>query len=179
METKIKLSDLIDKDKVVEVAKQEQLNYLLNQEPLKEWVKVHPFIKGYKYIPIGIIEILLIKIFKSYSIEVVNYGMLLNAVACHVRLTVVSPVNGEKNTLDGVGAVEVQTIKDSGALKLDMSNINRGAIMMSLPAAKSFAIKDAAEHLGRLFGRDLNRKEADTLQFQMDANLMNIDNLIK
>ncbi len=32
--------------------------------------------------------------------------------------------------------------------------------MMALPSAKSYAIKDAADHLGSLFGRDLNRKDA-------------------
>ena len=34
----------------------ERLNVLLNQEPKKEWVKEHPFIKGHKYIPIDKIE---------------------------------------------------------------------------------------------------------------------------
>jgi len=31
--------------------------------------------------------------------------------------------------------------------------------MTGLPAAESFAIKDAAEKIGRLFGKDLNRKD--------------------
>jgi hypothetical protein len=34
---------------------------------------------------------------------------------------------------------------------------------MALPSAKSYAIKDAAEHFGAIFGRDLNRK--DIIQF--------------
>jgi hypothetical protein len=35
--------------------------------------------------------------------------------------------------------------------------------MKSLPAAESYAIKDAAEKLGILFGKNLNRK--DTIAF--------------
>jgi len=31
--------------------------------------------------------------------------------------------------------------------------------MMALPSAESFAIKDAAQKLGKLFGKDLNRRE--------------------
>lgn len=37
--------------------------------------------------------------------------------------------------------------------------------MKALPAAKSYAIKDACEHIGKLFGRDLNR--TDTLVHSM------------
>ena len=33
------------------------------------------------------------------------------------------------------------------------------AIQLALPSAKSYAIKDAAEHIGALFGRDIMRKE--------------------
>ena len=32
--------------------------------------------------------------------------------------------------------------------------------MMAAPSAESFAIKDAAEKLGKIFGKDLNRKDA-------------------
>ncbi len=65
---------------------------------------------------------------------------------------------------DGVGAKELQTIAASGPLKQDFSNINKGAVEMALPIAKTAAIKDAADHLGKLFGRDLNRK--DTLEYK-------------
>jgi hypothetical protein len=41
--------------------------------------------------------------------------------------------------------------------------------MMALPMAKSYAIKDACDHFGKLFGRDLNRKE--TMGFEVDKNL--------
>lgn len=63
---------------------------------------------------------------------------------------------------DGVAAKEMQTAAQSGALKMDFSNINRGAIELAIPNAKSQAIKDAAHHIGRIFGSDLNRKNTLT-----------------
>jgi hypothetical protein len=71
---------------------------------------------------------------------------------------------------DGVGACELQTNKDTGALKMDMSNVSRGAVSMALPIAKSLAIKDATDHIGKIFGRDLNRK--DVIEFKPDEKLI-------
>ncbi len=47
------------------IRKQEELTAALNQEPPKEWEKEHPFIKGYKYLPIERVEYLLKSLFKS------------------------------------------------------------------------------------------------------------------
>ena len=154
----------------VELAfKNDQFNLLMNQEPPAKWVKVHPYIKGYNYIPIDKVEFLLKKLFKLYKIEVLKTGMLLNAIEVTVRVHYLHPVTSEWMFHDGVGAQELQTQKDTGNLKLDMSNINRGAVIMALPIAKSVAIKDAADHLGKLFGSDLNRK--DTLNYTTDKSL--------
>ena len=154
----------------VELAfKNDQFNLLLNQEPPAKWIKKHPYIKDYNYVPIDKIEFLLKKLFKLYKIEVLKTGMLLNAVEVTVRIHYLHPVTSEWMFHDGVGAEELQTQKDSGNLKLDMSNINRGAIKMALPIAKTSAVKDAADHLGKLFGSDLNRK--DTVAFTADKSL--------
>ena len=154
----------------VELAfKNDQFNLLLNQEPPAKWIKKHPYIKDYNYVPIDKVEFLLKKLFKLYKIEVLKTGMLLNAVEVTVRIHYLHPVTSEWMFHDGVGAEELQTQKDSGNLKLDMSNINRGAIKMALPIAKTSAVKDAADHLGKLFGSDLNRK--DTVAFTADKSL--------
>lgn len=147
----------------------DQLNLLLSQQPPANWVKQHPYIKNYNYLPIDKIEYLLRKIFKKYKIEVLKTGLLLNAVEVTVRVHYLDPITNEMLFHDGVGAQELQTVKDSGSLKLDMSNINKGAIMMALPIAKSVAVKDACDHFGDLFGANLNRK--DTLVFSVDKSL--------
>ena len=154
--------------------KQDGLMAVMNQPPLKEWVKEHPYIKGYKYLPIERVEFLLKSIFKTnYKIEVLKTGLLLNTVEVTVRVHFKDIVTGEWMFHDGVGAAEIQTQKDSGHLKLDMSNINRGALTMALPIAKTIAIKDACDHFGKMFGCDLNRK--DFIEYQPDLTLQPMD----
>jgi hypothetical protein len=147
---------------VQQAFKNDQLNLLLNQEVHHTWVKEHPFAKGVKYIPIEKVEFLLTRIFQEWKVEVIQYTQLFNSVSCQVRLHYRNPVTGEWSFHDGLGAVGVQT--DKGASASDLSSIKQDAVMKALPAAKSYAIKDAAEHLGKLFGRDLNRKDASEFQ---------------
>ena len=151
------LKELVDETEVS--IKQNQLMVLLNQEPPADWVKIHPFIKDYKYLPIGRIEYLLRRIFTLYKISVIKTGILFNAIEVTVKVEVRDPITGEWIHHDGVGACELQTQKDTGSLKLDMSNVNKSAVQMALPIAKSLAIKDACDHFGKLFGSELNKKE--------------------
>ena len=153
------ISDLYKETEIQKFDKSDSLNFLVNQPPKKEWIKVNKFAGNSNYIPIAIIETLLQKIFKQIRVEVIEYKSLFNSVGCHVRLHYLDVTTGEWTYHDGVGAVELQTKAESGTLKPDFSNINKGAVMMALPMAKSYALKDAAEHIGKLFGRDLNRKD--------------------
>ena len=159
---------------VESIGKTEGLLAILNHEPKPEWVKEHPAIKGWKYLPIGTVEYLLKKVFKRYSIEVLKTGLLMNAVEVTVRIHYLDPATGEMMYHDGVGAQELQTMRDTGALKLDTSNVNRGAVQMALPIAKTLAIKDACDHFGRLFGADLNRK--DLLKYEPDMKIIKMSN---
>lgn len=164
------LADLYNEN-IEEMFKKDRFLQLVNSNPKADWIKTHPTISNWKYIPIDKIEMMLSQIFKDVKIEVLKTGMLLNAVEVTVRVHVIHPITGQWTFHDGVGAHEVQTKKDSGSLLLDMSNINRGAISMALPIAKSLAIKDACDHFGRIFGRDLNRK--DIAEYNMDSNIIN------
>jgi len=49
---------------------------------------------------------------------------------------------------------------DAEAAASDMTKIKSNAVQIGLPAAESYAIKDAAEKIGPLFGKDLNRRDA-------------------
>lgn len=147
--------------------KNESLNLLLNQEPKQEWVKEHPFIKGYKYLPIDKVEFMLRKIFKKFSIEITGQGTAFNGVWVTVRVHYLNPTTGEMAYHDGIGAMQLQTAK--GTSPADLININNGALSMAFPAAKTVAIKDACDHFGKLFGCDLNRK--DTMNFTFDTTL--------
>ena len=154
--------------------KQDGLMAVLNQPPKPEWVKEHPYVKNYKYLPIERVEWLLKSIFKTgYKIEVMKTALMLNAVEVTVRIHYRDIITGEWMFHDGVGAQEIQTQKDSGHLKLDMSNINRGAITMALPIAKTVAVKDACDMLGNIFGANLNRK--DYIEYDIDLTLQYMD----
>lgn len=148
------------------VIQQDKLLTFLNMEPPVKWVKEHPFIKGYKYLPIDKVEFLLKSIFRQYKIEVLKTGMLMNAIECTVRVHYLDPVTNTWLCHDGVGAQELQTKSGSGVLKLDMSNVNSGAVAMALPIAKTVALKDACDHLGNVFGTNLNRKNAMSFNLQ-------------
>lgn len=143
---------------------------LMNQQPKQEWVKDHPFIRGYKYLPIERIEYLLKTIFKSYKIEITGQGTSFNGVWVTVRIHYLHPVSGEWLFHDGIGASQLQTAK--GTSPADLNNINNGALSMAYPVAKTIAIKDAADHFGKLFGSDLNRK--DLINYELDLTLIEL-----
>jgi len=155
---------------VNESYEKDSLNELLNQPPHASWVKKHPMAKvkddagntaEAHYLPIDKVEFLLTYIFQSWKVEVLREQVMFNSIAVTVRLHVQNPLTGEWTFQDGVGAVNVQT--DAGKSAADLAAIKAAAVQMALPSAKSYAIKDAAEHLGAIFGRDLNRR--DIVQF--------------
>jgi hypothetical protein len=163
-----KIQDLyIDK---VSTQKNDALVMLMNQPPKDTWVKTHPFIKNYKYLPIERIEFLLKTIFKNYRIEVTGQGTAFNGVWVTVRVHYLHPVTGTWEFHDGIGALQLQTAK--GTSPADLANINNGALSMAFPNAKTIAIKDAADHFGKLFGSDLNRK--DLISYDMDLTLIEL-----
>lgn len=147
--------------------KSDQLNLLLNQQPPQAWVKTHPYIKGYLYLPIDKVEHLLRKIFKNYKIEITNQGTAFNGVWVTVRVHFLNPVTNEWGFYDGIGAAQLQT--KAGTSPSDLININNGALSMAFPIAKTVAVKDACDHFGSLFGSNLNRK--DIVEFSADKNL--------
>lgn len=58
---------------------------------------------------------------------------------------------------DGVGAAPLQINSGKGAI--DFNEIKSNAVMLAAPASETYAIKDAAEKIGKIFGKDLNRHD--------------------
>ena len=147
-------------------AKNGEFKKALNIAPPAKWLKDHPFAKNngkpVKYLSIGKTEELLDMLFQNWSVEIIDYKAIFNSVSCHVRLHLINPADGKTITVDGIGAVGVQT--DAGKSASDLGAIKQDSIMKALPAAKSYAIKDATHHLGALFGRNANR--ADNFVFK-------------
>lgn len=144
----VKLQKLVQRDEFLMV---------VNSEPPKNWIKMHPIASGVKYLPIEKIELLLTRIFQEWHVEIKREGQLANSVYVTVRLHYKDPIEGVFRWQEGTGAAPIKTRKGEDAS--NMAAILNDAIMTGLPAAESYAIKDAAEKIGKLFGKDLNRKD--------------------
>lgn len=155
-------------DNLVIAGKTEQLNALLNTPPPEKWIKEHPYIKGHKYLPIDKVELMLRRIFKKYSIEILREGTAFNGVFVVVRVHYFNPALNAMQYQDGIGSIQLQTAK--GTSPSDLININNGAISMAFPIAKSLAIKDACDLIGNVFGANLNRR--DVVEFRPDNDLI-------
>lgn len=156
-----------------ETRAQDSLTVILNQSPPTQWLAEHPTAKiknaegkqvPLPYLPINKIEYLLTKIFKRWWTEVRLVQCIANSVCVTVRLYVVNPITGKEEWQDGVGAAAIQT--DSGKGAMDWNYAKSHGVQIALPAAESYAIKDAAEKFGKIFGKDLGRKDS------MDYNVL-------
>lgn len=142
---------------IEQAAKKNDLNILLNQPPKAEWVKQNKFANNTNYLPIEKVEYLLTAIYQKWRAEIKEVLVIANSVTVTVRLHVQDPVTGDWDWQDGIGASPIQTEK--GASATDFTKVNTSAVQMAAPAAESYAIKDAAEKFGKIFGKDINRKD--------------------
>jgi hypothetical protein len=146
--------------------KEDAVSKLLSMPPHASWIKRRDDIKvkddagrmvALQYLPIDKVEFLLTKIFQRWRVEIIDFKVLAHSVGVHVRLHYKNPASGEWLYTDGVGAVALQF--DSKSDKNEVNNMKSNAVQLALPAAKSYAVKDAAETLGAIFGKDLNRRD--------------------
>lgn len=165
-------------------SKQNDLNILLNHQPKPTWCKTHPTIKRkvngeqmpYYYIPVERIEWLLTTLFLEWKVEIKQTLLIANSVTVIVRLHYKNPISGEWLWNDGIGACPLQT--ESGAGAIEFNKMRSAAVMMAAPAAESYAMKDAAEKIGKIFGKDLNRADQvayDNLQDKFEYELKATD----
>lgn len=166
------LSDLYSDIGLIE--KQNQLNILLNAEPKKEWIKKHPFIKNLDYLPIERVEYLMTMIYSKWRLEIKDTKILANSIVSTVRVHMKDPITGEWDWQDGIGAIPIQVAKGSKAT--DFENMNSTAVQMGAPASESFGMKDACEKLGRIFGKDLNRK--DTISYDRLYQMIGVNEAV-
>ena len=153
--------------RVEEIKDSAKLKSILNTEVNKKWLKNHPTAKNVKYLPIDKIEILRDMIFQEWRIELLSVSQLAQSVCVTVRVHYKNPITGEWSFHDGVGASPLQT--NAGKSAADLANIKNNAVQLAAPAAKSYAIKDAVEHLGKMFGRDINRSDTVGYKFLYES----------
>jgi hypothetical protein len=162
---------------------------LMQNEPHKSWLKKNEFAKGADYLPIDKVEYLLDNLFASrWKVEILITELTETTVSVTIRLHYFDEKQGEWMFHDGVCGVPLKRdaltkeekatfdqllflVGQTGDLieraklqtayyQLKKSRpVKDDAIQGAFQIAKSFAIRDAADHLGKLFGRDLNRKD--------------------
>lgn len=176
------IEQLYAHDDIQKIINAATFQMIVNQPPKPEWLRDHPTAKTeievvennvkvkkrvpIKYLPIERVEWLLINVVMRYRVEIKEIKQIANSVTLTVRLHYWDPVFGEWTYSDGVGSAPLQT--DQGASATDWSKIKANSVQIGAPAAKSYAIKDAAEQIGKLFGKDLNRKENLSLDYLPD-----------
>lgn len=154
------LALVIPEDKIREIRKQAVFKEIVNTEPPYIWVRTNKFANNSKYLPIDKIELMLDTVFTDWQIEIKSVTQLAQSICAIVRVHYKDPVSQEWRYHDGVGGQELKTDKGFSAASLD--HIKTDAVRAGAPAAVSRAIRDACEHIGKLFGRDLNRQDAAT-----------------
>ena len=149
------LSDLMNDNDLK--SDQNELNVLLNVPPKDAWIKSHPFAKGIKYLPIERVEYLLTRLFIRWNVEIKSTQILANSICVTIRLHYQDRLSNSMLWQDGIGAAPLQVNQGKGAI--EFNEIKSSAVMLAAPAAESYAIKDAAEKIGKIFGKDLNRHD--------------------
>lgn len=148
------LNELYENDTLELLESDAKLAVLLNAPPNPTWIKAK---QGVKYLPIARVRWLLSRIFVEWKPEILHSFQAWNGVCVAARIHYRHP-SGEMRFVDGAGAAKIQFKKDTLPLP---ENIVQDSLERAYPAAYSFALKNAAKNLGRLFGARLNEGEDD------------------
>jgi len=150
---------------------------VLNTEPKPEELKLNIHANNAKYIPVGIIERKLDEIFLAWQTDNFRWTVIANEIVGVLTLKVFHPVLLTWITYEGTAATQIQidsSLKDQlgnpvykdGKKQRDpnfnITQIERkitNTLQKDFPHLKSECLKNAAKHLGKAFGRDLNRDE--------------------
>ena len=137
----------------------EDFQRILNKQPSKKNIKKNKLANDSDYIPISILEKQLDEVYGGlWKYRVTQIFQLLNSIVVVLELEVYHP-SGVWIMRGCIGAVPIQLKKDEN--DITPNTINKMAVQMNAPSAKSFALSNAIQSLGEVFGRNINRKEQD------------------
>ena len=144
----------------------------LNSEPASEAIEYTPDARA-KYITISHVEMTLDELFfGQWSTTDFKWSAIANEVQGSLVLHVIHPVTGQLITRVGAGSVVIMVDKvpqgiegqDRNQWALNPMNKKANALDLAFPKLKAECLKNAAQSLGKVFGRDLNRKNVDTFK---------------
>jgi hypothetical protein len=143
----------------------------LNQEPNDEGIESTPDRKA-RTLVISHVEMTLDELFfGQWKTENFQWSAISNEVQASIELVVVHPVTGFEIRRTGTASVIIMVDKVPDDIKDDPIQRNRwalnsdnkkpNALDLAFPKLKSECLKNASLSLGKIFGRDLNRKNKD------------------
>jgi hypothetical protein len=130
---------------------------LLNKEPAENSMDKTADGKA-KTVTISHIEMTLDELFfGQWSLSEPQYQREFNEVIGSAVLTVIHPITGREIKRLGFAAILIMQDKDSTLADFN-STKKKNALDLSFPKLKAEILKNAAQSLGKVFGRDINRK---------------------
>ena len=149
--------------------KLQNLTDLLNRKPNPSEIKKTPDGKA-NSIPISFIEMSLDEIFFGlWETDNFKWNTVANEIVGSINLIVTHPITGKVMKRVGAAAIQIMVDKapetlvgsDRNKWALNLENKKPNALDLGFPKLKAECLKNAAQSLGKLFGRDLNRKDTD------------------
>ena len=156
---------------MLELDKLQKITARLNSEPALEGIEPTPDKKAVTLV-ISHVEMTLDELFFGlWSTENFKWSAIANEVQGSLELVVTHPVTGQTLRRTGAASVVITVDRVPDAIKenaqarnewaLNPSNKKQNALDLAFPKLKAECLKNAAQSLGKIFGRDLNRKNKD------------------
>lgn len=134
----------------------EQVLKQLQKKPNPKVVKKDP--SGFDYIPIGVMQNRLDKLFPMmWTEKYQKHEVIANEIVVVIELSVFNPTLGEWITRVGTGSAMIQQAK--GAALTDVGAKYKNTLQKDFPNARARAFRNACKAFGNLFGRSLNRDQ--------------------
>lgn len=149
----------------------------LNQQPDPKSLEKTPDGRAFT-LPISHVEMTLDELyFGLWSTENFKASVIANEVVGSLDLVVTHPVTGTQLRRCGAAAIQITvdrvpegvTGSERNKWALNPDNKKPNALDMSYPKLKAECLKNAAASLGKIFGRDINRKIVDVYKPVLSA----------
>lgn len=144
----------------------------LSKYPNQDEFKKTPDNKAF-YLPIDFVETSLDELFYGMW-ETINFRtqVISNEVTASIELRVLHPISKIWITRTGSASIQIMVDKapenvtgqEKNRWALDIQNKKPNALDMGIPKLKADCIKNAAQSLGNIFGRNINRTNRDVYQ---------------
>ena len=129
------------------------------------------------YLPISFVEMTLDELFLGlWSTENFKWSAITNEVQGSLELVVMHPITRTQIRRVGAGSIVIMvdslsqddkdrmSKQDRNLFALNPQNKKPNALDLAFPKLKAECLKNAAQSLGKIFGRDINRKNKDVFK---------------